>query len=153
MERRRSPSRVLPRSGLSKSSRSGRRAIPTPAANSKAAHSPRTRVPSKRGITPGPSQSLVPSSNLQQHYAFSFQITTDQKENRLSQAAIEKATCTSCEMFAAGRTVIGGVVCEESIPTFIIQNQLSRLPPVDRNKNDSAEGLNRAPYYSPRTHQ
>src|SRR3989442_1760734 len=139
MERRRSPSRLLPRSGLSKSAREGRRAISSCSGNHKATHSSRTRVPSKRGITPGPSQSLVPSSNLQQHYAFSFQITTDQKENRLSQAAIEKATCTSCQMFAAGRTVIGGVVCAGCIRNFIIPNQLSGLSLADSNTIVSRE--------------
>ena len=59
----------------------------------------------------------------------------------MSQAAIEKATCTSCEMFAAGRTVIGGFVCEDCIRVFIIQNQLWRLPLVDRNKVVSEEVL------------
>jgi hypothetical protein len=37
-------------------------------------------------------------------------------------------------MFSAGRTVVGGFVCEECIRIFIIQNQLWRLPFVDRTK-------------------
>ena len=44
-------------------------------------------------------------------------------------------------MFAAGRTVIGGFVCEDCIRVFIIQNQLWRLPLVDRNKFVSEEVL------------
>src|SRR2546422_9862587 len=149
MERRRSPSRLLPRSGLSKSAREGRRAISSCSGNHKATHSSRTRVPSKRGITPGPSQSLVPSSNLQQHYAFSFQITTDQKENRLSQAAIEKATCTSCQMFAAGRTVIGGVFFAGRIRAVIIQKHPLRPPPLNSKKIVSGEVLISSPQEFP----
>jgi len=52
----------------------------------------------------------------------------------MSQASVEKATCTSCHTFSAGRTVVGGFVCEECIRIFIIQNQLWRLPVVDRTK-------------------
>ena len=51
----------------------------------------------------------------------------------MSQRAVEKALCTSCNVFAAGQTVMGGFVCEECIRIFIIQNQLWRLPIIDRN--------------------
>ncbi len=133
MERRRGPSRFLPRSSLSKSPRPGHRTISSPAGNRKATHTSRARVPSKRGIAPKASQPVLPCSQLQQHYAFSFQITTDQKESWMSQASVEKAVCTSCTSFAAGRIVLGGFVCEECIRIFIIQNQLWRLPVMERN--------------------
>src|SRR5216117_3616907 len=118
MERRRSPSRVLPRSGISKSARQGRHSVSPPAKNSKAAYSSRARIPSQRGAATGPAQPVVSSPQLQQHYAFSFQITTDQKEDRMSQASVEKAICTSCKTLSAGQTVMGGFICEECIRIF-----------------------------------
>jgi hypothetical protein len=133
MERRRCSSRILSRSSLQKGSRAGRRTIPTLATDRKAANSPRARIPGKRSAAAKADQPIVPGSNLQQHYAFSFQITTDQKEGRMSQAAVEKAICNSCHMFSAGRTVVGGFICEECIRIFIIQNQLWRLSVVERN--------------------
>ena len=51
----------------------------------------------------------------------------------MMQASVEKATCASCNTFAAGRTVVGGFICEECIRIFIIQNQLWKLPVADRN--------------------
>lgn len=51
----------------------------------------------------------------------------------MSQTAVEKAICTSCQTFAAGRTVIGGFVCEDCIRVFMIQNQLWKIPVENRN--------------------
>ncbi len=51
----------------------------------------------------------------------------------MSQTSVEKASCNSCHVFAAGQTVVGGFICEECIRIFIIQNQLWRLPVPDRN--------------------
>ena len=141
MERRRSPSRILPRSSVPKSSRPGRRTISTPAENRKAAYSSRARVPGKRGAATGPAQSVVPGSNLQQHYSFSFQVTTDQEKGWLSQSSVEKAACTRCNTFAAGQTIIGGFLCEECIRIFIIQHQLWLVPAYDRSRIISQEGL------------
>src|SRR6266705_1511953 len=123
MERRRSARRILTRPGIPKSPRPGRRTIPTLATNSKAAHSSRERLPSKRGSPTDPAQPDVPGSNLQQHYAFSFQITTDQKEGLMNQASVEKTTCTSYHTFSTGRTIINEFVYKKCIQIFIIQNQ------------------------------
>lgn len=51
----------------------------------------------------------------------------------MSQASVEKGTCTNCKAFAAGQTVMGGFVCEDCIRIFMIQNQLWRVPVTDRN--------------------
>jgi hypothetical protein len=62
----------------------------------------------------------------------------------MSQAAVEKATCASCQMFAAGRTVAGGFVCEECIKIFMIQNQLWKVDVLERNRIVNNEILNNA---------
>jgi hypothetical protein len=62
----------------------------------------------------------------------------------MSQASVEKATCESCHMFTAGRTVVGGFVCEECIKIFMIQNQLWKVDVLERNRIVNNEILQHA---------
>src|SRR5438034_7204581 len=70
MERRRSPSRILPRPGVQESPRKRRQPVTLDPANPETANRPRKRLPCKRRPFKTSNQSHLPPPHLQQHPAF-----------------------------------------------------------------------------------
>lgn len=46
---------------------------------------------------------------------------------------VEENTCTICKTLSPGRTVNGGFACDDCIRSFIVQNQLWAIDPIQRN--------------------